>query len=431
MADYSNKQALLARVAERSQLREGAQGIESVLRFIFRAQHNADAEPLTGRALARMARLPVPVVTAVRREMEHEGLVEPGPHIRLTDAALEALHTEWGWAVSSEAQGSVVCKVCGGTGIAPSGPEWNGVLATLRRHFKDNPGVDVTLDQSHCTPETNLRRVAFMHEQGALAGKDVLVLGDDDSVSAAVALAGKAMSPSGKLARRVVALDTDERILTHLRDIAVSEGVLVGLVKHDLRKPLPTDLEGEFDTVATDPAYTLPGLRLFLSRAIEAIKPDGGQIFLSFGHRSPDEQLEVQRAIAEMDLVLEQLLPNFNSYVGAGILAGVSDLYLLRVTDRSEPLVEGEYTGPIYTGQVRPTLRTYVCTNCNRQVMVGGEAGGEFATIEQLKEQGCPGCGGTTFCLHSRRDAYSNYTHNNNGQRACALRGTPACGERP
>ena len=135
--------------------------------------------------------------------------------------------------------------------MAPSGPQWEAVLADLRRHFEDNPRVDVTLDQSHCTPETNLRRVAYMHEHGALAGKDVLVLGDDDSVSAAVALAGRELSPTGRLARRVVALDTDERILTHLRDIAVAEKVIIGLVRHDLRKPLPKDIRELADRIAS------------------------------------------------------------------------------------------------------------------------------------------------------------------------------------
>lgn len=407
MADFSDKQAILKRVAERSQLREGAQGIENVLRAVFRAQHDEAAEPLTGRALARIARLPVPVITAVRRELEHEGLVEPGPHIRLTEQAEVALGKEWGWSATSESQSSVVCKVCDGAGIVLTGPQWEGVLSTLRRHFKDNPGVNVTLDQSHCTPETNLRRTAYMNEHGALAGKDVLMLGDDDSLSASVALVGKALSPTGRLARRVVAVDTDERILTHLRDIAVAEGVLIGLVRHDLRKPLPPDLQGEFDTVATDPAYTLPGLKLFLSRAVEAIKPDGGRIFLSFGHRPPDEQLAIQKMIVEMGLVIEQLIPNFNNYVGAGVLAGVSDMYLLQATAEAAPLIEGEYTGPLYTGQMRPTLRMYACTSCGQQIAVGGEAGGQFATIEELKERGCPACGGHDFRLLSRKQADS------------------------
>jgi predicted methyltransferase len=254
-----------------------------------------------------------------------------------------------------------------------------------------------------------------MQEHGALDGKDVLVLGDDDSLSAGIALAGKALSASGRLARRVVAVDTDERILRHLRDIAVAEGVIIGLVRHDLRKPLPGDLQGEFDTVATDPAYTVPGLILFLSRAIEAIKPEGGRIFLSFGHRAPDEQLEVQRAVAEMGLVIEQLIPNFNQYVGAGVLAGVSDLYLLGLTEEAEPLIEGEYAGPIYTGQTRPTLRIYACTECNRQIAVGGEAGGQFATIEELKEKGCPGCGEHMFQLISKRQVAGNGSNGASG----------------
>jgi predicted methyltransferase len=282
----------------------------------------------------------------------------------------------------------------------------------LRRHFRDNPRVDVALDQSHCTPETNLRRAALMYEQGALAGKHVLVLGDDDSVSAAIAIAGKVLSPAGKLARRVIALDTDNRILTHLRDIAVAEDVLIGLVRHDARNPLPRDLQGEFDTVSTDPPYTLPGMKLFVSRAIEAVKPEGGRIYLHFGHRPPEEQVEVQKAIAEMGLVIELLVPNFNEYVGAGVLAGVSDLYVLTVTEDAMPLVTEEYTGPIYTGQVRPTLRMYACTNCGTQVTVGGEAGGQFETIEKLKEAGCPTCGEHDFRLVSKRQAGSNGSGN-------------------
>src|SRR5919201_744997 len=201
MNDFSDRAGLLKRIAERAQLREGSQGVESVLRAIFRAQHDLSMEPLTGRALARIVRLPVPVITAVRRELEKEGVVEPGPHIRLTRAADQALGEGWGWsAAAAGGESQVACAACGGTGIAPSGPQWERVLAALRRHFEDNPHVDVTLDQSHCTPETNLRRVAYMHEHGALAGKDLLVLGDDDSTSAAVALAGREVSPTRRLA---------------------------------------------------------------------------------------------------------------------------------------------------------------------------------------------------------------------------------------
>jgi hypothetical protein len=97
------------------------------------------------------------------------------------------------------------------------------------------------------------------------------------------------------------------------------------------------------------------------------------------------------------------MVPNFNEYVGAGVLAGVSDLYVLSATPNTEPLITGEFDQALYTGQVRPTLRTYACTSCGAQYEVGGEAGGQFATIEALKEQGCPACGNTSFRLISRR----------------------------
>ena len=39
------KDRLLASVAQRSQLREGAAGVEEVLRAVYRAQHLAGAKP--------------------------------------------------------------------------------------------------------------------------------------------------------------------------------------------------------------------------------------------------------------------------------------------------------------------------------------------------------------------------------------------------
>jgi hypothetical protein len=109
-----------------------------------------------------------------------------------------------------------------------------------------------------------------------------------------------------------------------------------------------------------------------------------------------------------MGLAIQQIVPNFNEYVGAGVLAGVSDLYVLAVTEGASPLIEGDYDGSIYTGQLRPTLRTYVCTNCGTQVTVGGEAGGRFATVEKLKDAGCPTCSAHTFRLVSRRRIGTN-----------------------
>jgi predicted methyltransferase len=168
-------------------------------------------------------------------------------------------------------------------------------------------------------------------------GRDVLVIGDDLSPAVAVALLGKALSPSGRLARRVVALHYDERRLRHLRDIAQAEGVLIGLVTYNLQRALPEDLQGEFSTVWVSPP-THDALPLYLSRAVEAAVPDGGRILLLIESNSPDQQLEAQRAIAEMGLLIQ----------GLSIEPGDNrSFYSLAVTEETLPLIEGDYTNAL------------------------------------------------------------------------------------
>jgi|GEM_PF-3499961 len=326
MKDFTNKRAFLKAIAERVHLREGPEAVESVLRAIFDAQTNPGGEPVDERTLARIVRLPMPVINALRYELQSAGaLDQAGPGIRLSADAFKAVQENWGWTppkVEGQAVTSAACRVCGGTGVAPTGPQWDSVLEALRRHLK----------KSGVTPEAELRRLAFMHESSALAGKDVLVMGEDVLVAAGVALAGKALSQSGKLARRVVALHPDERVLNDVRDIAVREGVIIGLVKHDPRHSVMEDLEGEFDSVFVAPSAGFSSMVNLLSRAIEAAKPKGGRVFLACPHLSLDDRIDAQRAILDLGLAIERLVPGFDKYE-SGKPPG--DLYILSVTEDS------------------------------------------------------------------------------------------------
>jgi len=387
--------SLLHDLAARTRLREGAAGIEAVLRTIHRSGG------ITGRDLARQTRLPIPVVTALRREMEKAGLVQPGPHIRLSPQGLALVEGDWGWVSRG-----FLCPLCRGRHVVP-GSGWAGVLGQLDAWFAENPTVDVTLDQSHCTPETNLRRVLYMQTHGALAGKSVLLLGDDDSVSLAIGLAGRVLNPQGgRLARRICVVEADPRIIAHLRYAAEADHLEIETVEHDLRDPLPAELLGAFDTVVTDPPYTVPGLELFVSRAVSALAPGGGRpIFLSFGHRPPQEQVVLTAALTEMGLAITELLPDFNEYRGAGILGGVSALYHLVSTPESRPTVQGTYTGLLYTGEIRPTIRVYRCVMCDMRYRVGQAADADATSIEALKAAGCTVCGSSMLELESREAA--------------------------
>jgi hypothetical protein len=186
-------------------------------------------------------------------------------------------------------------------------------------------------------------------------------------------------------------------------------GVAVETVEHDLRQPLPAALTGAFDVACTDPPYTVGGAELFLSRAVSALQRRPGEhVFFSFGARRPAETLATQHMIADLGLVMRSLTPNFNSYLGAGILAGTSHLYHLRSTEQTAPLIEDEYTGPLYTADTRQEQnRPYRCAGCGSVYVTGrAETAGQqpaWATIGDLQSAGCPTCGGVTFRPMPRR----------------------------
>jgi N4-bis(aminopropyl)spermidine synthase len=123
----------------------------------------------------------------------------------------------------------------------------------------------------------------------------------------------------------------------------------VTCIEHDLRRPLPSELAGAFDTVVTDPPYTTEAARLFLSRAADALDGGHGDVFLSYGSRRPAAGAQLQRTIADIGFVIQRLSRDFNEYVGAGVLGGTSHLYHLTGAGDLAPLVTGTFGAPLYT----------------------------------------------------------------------------------
>ncbi len=198
--------------------------------------------------------------------------------------------------------------------------------------LRGGPEADPTLDQAHCTVESKLRRIAYLRDAGALEGKSVLLLGDDDLMAAAIPFAAQLLGrrPPARLA----AVDVDPDVIAFSRAALARVGLTAELVVHDLRRPLPDRLLRAFDTVLTDPPYTQAGVELFLSRAADGLRQGGGgQAFLCLGPKPPDESALLQRAIIGMGFSIHRLVRNFNDYHGR-VWVGVAALALL---DRDGP----------------------------------------------------------------------------------------------
>ncbi|MGB6457928.1 MAG: bis-aminopropyl spermidine synthase family protein [Streptosporangiaceae bacterium] len=385
---------VVSAVAAAVGLAEGESGIRDVLSAIL------TAEPAAVREIARLAELPVPIVAASCNELRKHGIVDTQRPVRLTVSGRAAVAE-----VNLAAGLRVTCPECGGRGeIVP--PELAGLAAILHAIAAGTPGAKAELDQTHCTIDTKLGRVLRLQHARALAGQRIILLGDDDLVSVALAHFA-ALTGSPAAIRRLTVVDADADILAWIDRSVADTGTVVETVQHDLRTPLPAGLAGGFDVVLTDPPYTVAGARLFLSRAVAALVPQPGRhVFFSFGARRPDETIAVQRAMAEMGLVIRSLAAGFNEYLGAGVLAGTSNLYHLRTAAGARPLIDGDYDGPLYTADNRAAAtRPYRCARCRAIHEVG--PGGRWPQIAALQAAGCPACGGTIFRpmpLHPRGD---------------------------
>jgi predicted methyltransferase len=364
--------AIVREVAGAVRLAEGEAGVRGVIRVVR-------SGPAATRTVSRATGLPVPIVAAIAGELCKRGIVARERPTRLTpqgrrlfgDAAPDRMPTEL-----------------------------EAVAAALDRIAAEAPPARTELDQSHCTIETKLRRALALHAAGALEEKRVLLLGDDDLVAAAIHLLA-AHAGFADAIRELTVVDLDAAVLTHVGRQLERPPFPVRLVEHDLRRPLPPGLVGRYDTVFTDPPYTCAGAELFLSRAASALasKP-GGDVFLAYGPKPPPESLRLQRAILGMGFVVRRLEPNFNEYLHAGILGGVSHLYHLTSTSETRPLVSGGYDEPIYTGELRPP-RPYRCASCGTTQRVG--RGARWSTVDVLRREGCPECGATKFRPLPRR----------------------------
>jgi predicted methyltransferase len=377
--------SLLEYVAKATSLREGVEGVAQILRII----HSAGR--ITLKDLSRRSGLPVPVLAAVRGELEKAQILDRRAGLILTERGYRFVQDHLGVTTRYDS----TCPTCYGRRIIIN-KEIRPSIQRLEHYFQRSPSVDVTLDQAPCVPETSIRRALYMYQSGALEGKRVIILGDDDLVSLAIGLLGRFLG-NRVLTKCLTVVEADRRWIDLIVSASNTEELEIECIHHDLRDPLPDSLWQQFDTFETDPPYTKEGVTLFVSRAISALDPGSGkQGFLSLGHKSPDEMLDVYQSLVAMGLTVREVIPAFNDYQGASILGSSSQMIHLVSTDVTEPLVlDPYYQEPIYTGQLSPTVRLYVCTQCKRGYKVG--QGHSFTTIEALKIAGCERCSNKRF----------------------------------
>lgn len=378
---------VLSLIAKKTDLREGPEGVRQFLREIYRSPG------LGTKKLAKIVGLPLPVTVAVRNELERAGICISKGGIQLSEEGVNFVVHKMGFREKTR----FICPQCMGAGIIIP-KDIAKLRSQLHPYFKLRGPPDTQIDQAYATPDTSIRRTVFMLEQDCIEGRNIILLGDSDLTALPIAYLDSAVD--------ITVLDIDPRVGQIIDQFNREQSTRIKFVHHNLRSGIPKPLRGRYNVVVTDPPYTLLGIGLFLDRGLECLVSDTyGSIFLSFGNHPPEKTLKLQKMFNMKGLVTKQLLPGFNFYEGARIIGSRSTLFHLVSTHCRPDVIPQYYDGPLYTGEVRKTVRVYLCP-CGTHIQVGATT--DIATIEILKSQGCPKCGSNQgFQLQSRQSVNS------------------------
>ncbi len=197
------------------------------------------------------------------------------------------------------------CTCCDGRGYAVQKKE---LVERFTALLEGRPLPVEEYDQGYIAPGDVLLRAGFMLERGDVAGKRILLIGDDDMLGVALALTA--------LPERVLALDADPRVVEFINSVAEAEGLGVSAQRYDVRKPLPDELAGSFDVFVTDPVETLPGITLFLSRGAEALRGRGCAAYfgLTTLEAGAEKWHRIQRMLLDMGFVITDIRRRFSVY---------------------------------------------------------------------------------------------------------------------
>lgn len=200
-----------------------------------------------------------------------------------------------------------ICPRCRGRGVLPRA--YVGLVDRFVRLTRERPGVKRDYDQACMTTGSVWARVAFMEMRDSLKGSSILVIGDDDLTSIALALTGKP--------KRIVVVEIDPELTEFIDGVARSEGLPIETVNLDIREPLPEELKRSFDILSSEPSETLDALRVFVGRGISALKGEGssGYVGLTRREASLTKWQAFERILLdEFSVVITDVVRNFTEY---------------------------------------------------------------------------------------------------------------------
>ena len=221
---------------------------------------------------------------------------------------------------------SFLCPTCKGKRVVIAN-RLKMVIQAMKDIYKARPKPTFIFDQRPVTLNTTLNRVAYLIQYGDLQNKNVVVLGDDDLTSLAIAFTD--------LARRVVVFDIDQRLIDFLikqkRAFSLKK---LEIVSCDFTQGIPREYINRFDIFLADPTPSRTPFTLFVNTGIKALKDTPGSVgYVSIFSSGMEKSLEFQKILTRMRLLITDVIPQFTEYEFLPETYSEKDLKLLAKYD--------------------------------------------------------------------------------------------------
>jgi len=199
-----------------------------------------------------------------------------------------------------------LCPMCLGKRVIPEA-KFKDVLEEFKRIVQKRPNPSLNFFQGYMLEKDVVARAALMHHYGDLAGKNIILIGDDDLLSIALALT--------RLPSRITVLDIDKRLGGFIESVNREHGFAIEYVQYNVADPLPRELRGKFDVFSSEPLETMSGLRAFLTRGVACLRDNGvGYFGLTLYEASLRKWLAVQKLLSRMNCVVTDIIQGFSVY---------------------------------------------------------------------------------------------------------------------
>lgn len=199
-----------------------------------------------------------------------------------------------------------ICPTCLGKRIIPEG-KFKEVIENFKRIVEKRPEPLLDFFQGHMLEKDVIARVALMNYYGDLEGKDIVLIGDDDLLSIALALT--------ELPSTITVLDVDKRLGDFLDNVNKNYGLDIKFFEYNISRPIPKELFEKFDVFSSEPLETISGLKAFIIRGLSCLKEGGvGYVGLTNYEASLKKWLKFQKLLINLNCVITDIIQGFSVY---------------------------------------------------------------------------------------------------------------------